>query len=236
MVVYLSASNNNRSETVFELFVQATNMYNLPSRVRSDMGLENIDVARYMIQMRGSSRGSILTGNSVHNQRIERFWREVNRIIVSRFLNIFLYLETRGVFSGDNEAHLYCLHIVYLPLINNALGELTSQWNDHPVTTSTNFSPRQMWVQGMLELRNSNLTAVRDVIDGDVNNMEELDIDEGSLPNTHPGLVTVPQSSLQLTHEEEEIVQQAVSSVPSDNNGITAYMAALSALYTIIGH
>ena len=88
----------------------------------------------------------------------------------------------------------------------------------------------------MLELRNSNLTAVRDVIDGDVNNMEELDIDEGSLPNTHPGLVTVPQSYLQLTHEEEEIVQQAVSSVPSDKNGKTAYMAALSALYTIIGH
>ena len=151
-------------------------------------------------------------------------------------MNIFLYLETRGVFSGDNDAHLYCLHIVYLALINNALGEITSQWNDHPVTTSTNFSPKQMWVQGMLELRNSNLTAVKDVIDGDVNNMEELDIDEDSLPNTHPGLGAVPQSSLQLTHEEEEIVQQAVSSVPSDNNGITAYMAALSALYTIIGH
>ena len=35
---------------------------------------------------------------------------------------------------------------------------------------------------------------------------------------------------------EEEIVQQAVSSVPSDNDGITAYMAALSTLYTIFGH
>ena len=49
-----------------------------------------------------------------------------------------------------------------------------------------------MWVQGMLELRNSNLTAVRDVIDVDVNNMEELDIDEGSLPNTHPGFGNSP--------------------------------------------
>ena len=62
-----------------------------------------------------------------------------------------------------------------------------------------------MWVQGMLELRNSNLTAVRDVIDVDVNNMEELDIDEGSLPNT--------QSSLQLTHEVRRRGNSSASSL-----------------------
>ena len=105
---------------MLKLFQGAIEAYNIPSRVRSDKGLENIEVGRFMIQVRGSNRGSILTGSSVHNQRIERLWREVNRVIVSRFRNIFLFLEHSNVFNCTNDIHLYCLHAVYLPLINQA--------------------------------------------------------------------------------------------------------------------
>ena len=152
-IVYLRASTNNTASTVFGLFQEAVSSFNTPSRVRCDKGLENVDVGRFMIQARGSNRGSILTGSSVHNQRIERLWREVNRVIVSRFTNIFLFLEQMNVFGGTSESHLYCLHLVYLPLINQALTELMHQWYDHPVTTECNYSPRQLWVQGMLQLR-----------------------------------------------------------------------------------
>ena len=78
--VYLQAS------TVLALFREAISYYNVPSRVRSDRGLENVEVGRFMIQTKGMNRGSIITGNSVHNQRIERLRREVNRVVVSRFL------------------------------------------------------------------------------------------------------------------------------------------------------
>ena len=57
---------------MLKLFQRAIEAYNIPSRVRSDKGLENIEVGRFMIQVRGSNRGSILTGSSVHNQRIDR--------------------------------------------------------------------------------------------------------------------------------------------------------------------
>lgn len=41
----------------------------LPSRVRGDMGGENVQVADFMIHHRGVGRGSYLTGSSRFNTR-----------------------------------------------------------------------------------------------------------------------------------------------------------------------
>ena len=234
LIVFLHASTNNRADTVMGLFREATDTYNVPSRVRSDRGLENIEVGRFMIQARGPNRGSIITGNSVHNQRIERLWREVNRVVVSRFLNIFLFLENRGAFDPNEEVHLYCLHLVYLPLINEALSELSRQWNDHPVTTESNYSPRQLWMQGMLQLRHSNLTAIRDVVDGEIVDLEEFGIEEeGPVPNLENGSVPIPESLIQLSEAEEVTIQEEIAEVPPDDNGIMAYLVALTAVRRI---
>ena len=136
-IVYLKASTNNNASTVLELFREAVAYYNLPSRVRCDFGLENVDVGQLMLETRGVNRGSILTGPSVRNQRIEHLWREVNRVIASRFLNIFNFLESNGYFDPDNEVHLLALHRVYLPLIYSAIEEFVMQWNNHPLTFDT---------------------------------------------------------------------------------------------------
>ena len=39
-----------------------------PSKVRSDKGGENVEVASAMISVRGTGRKSHITGSSVHNQ------------------------------------------------------------------------------------------------------------------------------------------------------------------------
>lgn len=113
-MVFLKASTNNRADTVLNCFKEAVENYNLPSRVRSDLGFENIDVARYMLERRGCNHGSIITGTSVHNQRIERLWRDINRLICSRFLNIFLYLEMNNILDTCDDMQLFCLQIVYI--------------------------------------------------------------------------------------------------------------------------
>jgi Zn-dependent membrane protease YugP len=110
LIVYLKASTNNRASTVLRLFEDAVAQYNLPSRVRCDFGLENIDVARLMLETRG-----------------------VNRVIASRFFNIFLFLETNGHFDPDNKVHLLSLHIVYLLLINSVIEHFKQQWNNNPL-------------------------------------------------------------------------------------------------------
>eukprot|EP00731_Ephydatia_muelleri_P020481 Em0013g208a len=65
-VVYLGASNNNKSKTVLQLFPEA---YGWPSPVRLDCGGANIEVARCMTSTRGLGQHS---GSSAHNQRMFR--------------------------------------------------------------------------------------------------------------------------------------------------------------------
>ena len=79
VVPYLKCLNNIRASSVFDLFVRATNVYGIPSRVRSDHGMENVDVAVFMNMVRRSSH---ITGSSVHNQQIERFWRDVHHLVI----------------------------------------------------------------------------------------------------------------------------------------------------------
>ena len=70
--VYLLASNNNKAETVATAFTNAVKTYGLPSRVRSDKGGENVQVAWFMLNhpQRGPGRGSMITGLLQSNARI----------------------------------------------------------------------------------------------------------------------------------------------------------------------
>ena len=75
--VSLECCTNNKAETVLTCFSKGVQAYDLPNRIRSDRGKENVLVADYMLDKRGTNRGSMITGKSAHNQRIESLWRDV---------------------------------------------------------------------------------------------------------------------------------------------------------------
>ena len=112
-IVFLHASSNNRAETVLELFLHATRDLGWPLRVRSDKGGENVDVARAMLQKRGTGRRSHITGSSVHNQRIERLWRDVFRCVGHSYYAMFYDLEDCGYLDPDNDADLFAIHCIF---------------------------------------------------------------------------------------------------------------------------
>ena len=150
----MRCSDNNTAETVYHLFIKAVTEYGLPERVRSDQGGENRLVALHMIRYRGDDRRMIV-GSSVHNQRIERLWRDLHRCVISVYYNIFYFLEYHGILEPTNEQHLFCLHYVYIPRINASLDTFANGWNNHGLRTERGYSPLQLFTSGVVREQSS---------------------------------------------------------------------------------
>ena len=104
-----------------------------------------------MIGFRGHDRGSALIGTSSRNQRIERLWRDVFRCFGDVFYYTFESMEESGLLDVTNPLHLFVLHYVYLPRINAAIDSFVEAWNKHPKRTERNWSPEQIWSNGMID-------------------------------------------------------------------------------------
>ena len=151
LVVFMRVATNNRSDTMTDGFMRGCSQYGVPSRVRSDHGLENLGVAAFMISYRGPRRGSIITGRSVHNQRIERLWRDLYQSCTGVFHRLFQHMETTGQLDISNDVHLWALHFVFMPRIQRALEQFCSAWNNHRLRTESGKSPRQLYIRGIIE-------------------------------------------------------------------------------------
>ena len=150
VIVYLACSTDNKSATVLDLF-KGVQKWGLPSRVRGDMGVENRDVARFMLNhpARGTGRGSYMTGCSIHNSGIERLCRDVYQAVVSLFYDLFNMMKSEGLLDPDNELHMFCLHATYQPIISGMLETFTNAWINHKMQTAGNKSPLQQFIMGM---------------------------------------------------------------------------------------
>ena len=148
--VMLNCTNNNKADTLLSCFVNAVSDYGLPSRVRTDKGLENVGIADYMIEKRGNNRGSIITGRSTHNQRIERLWRDVFQGVLSNYHHLFYFLEDQNFLDPINDKHIAALHYVYMHEINKKLKLWQRAWSNHRMR-SVRSSPLRLWIAGQVQ-------------------------------------------------------------------------------------
>lgn len=119
-ILYIDCSDNNRAATPLMLFKLAIREHMIPSRVRGDKGGENVGVADFMFLHRGLNRRSFIAGQSKHNQRIERLWKDVFTTVVEYYKRMFESLEVEGL-DSDNELHLYVLQFMFMPRLSERL-------------------------------------------------------------------------------------------------------------------
>ena len=207
LILYLQCATNNKASTVYELFLKAAQNYHLPSQVRSDQGLENVAVAKHMIENRGAERRSMITGSSTHNQRIERLWRDLHKCVTLLYYRLFYFMEHQGLLNPLNEYHLWALHFVFLPRINKSLNEITQSWNNYPLRTAGHKSPNQMFGAGAILLQSSQMPGLDFFNEVD----EYYSIDPtGPIPTDGDAHVEVPESPMRFSESNLTSLRQTV--------------------------
>jgi len=229
-IMFLACSVNNKANTVLDLFLQAKSKYGLPSRIRGDQGVENVEVARYMFShpLRGPGRRSFIAGKSCHNQRIERLWVDVFSGALSKYYCVCWYLEDNNLLDINDSLQLFSARTVFLPRINADLVKFSEGWNNHPISSAKNKTPNQLWILGAINYIPEQEDCVDDLYGVDFG---------GPIPIPDDiGINTIVISDILSTDEKNDLLNEIDVLAHSDSFSIDIYLAFLNMAKDVINN
>ena len=83
----------------------------------------------------------------MHNIRIEWLWVDVTAQLGSSWADVFTALEIHHGLNINNSHHIWLLHFLFLPTINQQLLFFSESWNQHhiQIRDGPNHSPADMF-------------------------------------------------------------------------------------------
>ncbi|KAJ7068428.1 hypothetical protein C8F01DRAFT_1208004 [Mycena amicta] len=126
----------------------------------------------------GPTHGAYIWGRSVHNIRIKRLWCDLTQGIGRKWSAFFFSLKLHYGLLPDLDTHIWLLHYLFLPALNEDVLEWARSWNNHKLRLANHrtCSPRDMFFFGMIE------NGLRDA-DDELEDLEEYGIDWEELQN-----------------------------------------------------
>lgn len=231
LIPYLILNTNNLASSAFRDFVSGIQNYGIPSRIRVDGGGEFVHVKKFMAFANGEDRGSFIVGKSVHNQRIERLWRDVYVKVLDKYYKLFNYMEDHKILDINNSVHVGCLHYVFSSRINKDLKDWVTAHNNHPIRTEGNATPKQLWYRGSTINSKRDLTAINNIYNLDENSILPLInsfFASTALIEPDDIQIVLPRYPLPLTQAENQKLCDTIDHMASSvSHGIDIYADVL---------
>ena len=158
----------------------------------------------FMLIYRGTNRGSLITGHSVHNQMIKRVCIDV----FAGCTNEYYELSRRCWIIRYRTNVLLCL-----PRCNTDLQQFCHRWNNHPMWIEHNCTLIQLYTQCLLTYHSSGRT-------NDIFNLRDTHaIDEGHITENDDSMVTVPPTLSPLTESLTSQLRQLIDTLSESPDG-----------------
>lgn len=214
-IVYMKCVDNNKAITILDCFTEAVRKYGPPLKARSDQGMENIEVARFMLQ----NGRAMITGTSTHNQRIERLWRDVYQGVLGYFYDLFYFMEDEGLLDPLNKLHIFTLHYIFLPIINSKLAMWCDAWANHRIRTARS-TPKRLFIAGAINNSGNH--------DGQTNNSTEVAVDDMEILSSDDSRPIIENLTFEVSSAcKEELDQNCTIDYSNSVSGVNAFQIAL---------
>ena len=133
LISSLHIPTDNQVETASGFFIDSIREYGVRSRICTDRESEFNNVNFLMDKLIGDNRRNLMKGSSVHNQRIERFWRDVFMEFLDRYCRLFSQMEREDVLDIGNGINMFVLQYIYASSLEVDLKAWATLHNNHGV-------------------------------------------------------------------------------------------------------